>query len=104
MPCTAAIIPNMIPAFSFRVFGPMRYARVTMDTATGRSRGTGFVCFWNLADADKVVEQSNIIRTELAGATEAPVVRHTTPPPSPASQLTISHLSQKRTRSQWRLY
>ncbi|KAI9465856.1 hypothetical protein BJY52DRAFT_1220576 [Lactarius psammicola] len=57
----------------FRNFGPLRYARMTMDAATGRSRGTGFVCFWNLADADKVVEQSNIIRSELAGATEAPV-------------------------------
>ncbi len=77
---------------------------MTMDAATGRSRGTGFVCFWNLADADQVVEQSNIIRTELAGATEAPVVRHTVPPSSSASQLTISHLSQKRTRSRWRLY
>lgn len=57
----------------FRIFGPLRYARITMDAETGRSRGTGFVCFWNLADADKVVEQSNIIRTELAGAPEAAV-------------------------------
>ena len=99
----AAIKSNVISAFSFRVFGPLRYARMTMDAATGRSRGTGFVCFWNLADADKVVEQSNIVRTELAGATEAPVVRHTTPPSFPASQLTISHLSKKRTHSRWRL-
>ena len=75
-----------------------------MDTATGRSRGTGFVCFWNLADADKVVEQSDIIRTELAGAPEASVVRHTAPPSSPASHLTVSYSSQKRTRSRWRLY
>jgi nucleolar protein 4 len=75
-----------------------------MDAATGRSRGTGFVCFWNLADADKVVEQSDIIRTELAGAPEAAVVRHTAPSLSPASQLTISYFSQKRTRSRWRLY
>lgn len=74
----------MILVFSFRSFGPLRYARITMDVATDRSRGTGFVCFWNLADADKVVEQSNIIRTEMAGASEAPVVRHTAPPPSPA--------------------
>ena len=75
-----------------------------MDAATGRSRGTGFVCFWNLADADKVVEQSDIIRTELAGAPEAPVVRHTTSPSSPAFQLMISLFSPRRTRSRWRRY
>lgn len=75
-----------------------------MDAATGRSRGTGFVCFWNLVDADKVVEQSDIIRSELAGAPEAVVVRYTALPSSPASQLTISHFSQKRIRSRWRLY
>ncbi len=56
-----------------------------MDSATGQSRGTGFVCFWNLADANKVVEQSNVIRTEMAGATEAPIVRRTAPPSSSAS-------------------
>ncbi|KAI0260752.1 hypothetical protein BC834DRAFT_899152 [Gloeopeniophorella convolvens] len=55
----------------FRKFGPLRYARITMDAATGRSRGTGFVCFWNLADADKVIEQSNILRAEMTGETEA---------------------------------
>ena len=75
-----------------------------MDAATGRSRGTGFVCFWNLADADKVVEQSDIIRSELAGDPEAAVVRHIVLHSSPASQLTISHFSQKRIRSRWRLY
>jgi hypothetical protein len=31
----------------FRAFGPLRYARITLDPASGRSRGTGFVCFWN---------------------------------------------------------
>lgn len=75
-----------------------------MDAATGRSRGTGFVCFWNLADADKVVEQSDIIRSELAGDPEAAVVRYIVLHSSPASQLTISHFSQKRIRSRWRLY
>ncbi|KAH8103307.1 RNA-binding domain-containing protein [Cristinia sonorae] len=52
---------------TFRAFGPLRYARVTMDRETGRSRGTGFVCFWNKADADKAVEQSDILRAETTG-------------------------------------
>ncbi|KAH9849392.1 hypothetical protein C2E23DRAFT_737573 [Lenzites betulinus] len=51
----------------FRAFGPLRYARITVDFATGRSRGTGFVCFWNKEDADKAVEQGNILRAETMG-------------------------------------
>lgn len=35
----------------FSQFGSTRYARVVMDHATGRSRGTGFVCFYNPEDA-----------------------------------------------------
>lgn len=37
----------------FMQFGPVRYARVVMDQATQRPRGTGFVCFFNVEDADK---------------------------------------------------
>ncbi|KAJ7184156.1 hypothetical protein C8R46DRAFT_451512 [Mycena filopes] len=55
----------------FRAFGPLRYARITMDPSTGRSRGTGFACFWNREDADKVVEQSELLRMETTGS-EAP--------------------------------
>ncbi|KAJ7093119.1 hypothetical protein C8R44DRAFT_815616 [Mycena epipterygia] len=55
----------------FRAFGPLRYARITMDLSTGRSRGTGFACFWNKEDADKVVEQSELLRMETTGS-EAP--------------------------------
>ena len=46
-----------------------------MDTATGRSRGTGFACFWNRADADSVVEKSNSIRADMTGAVVATLVR-----------------------------
>jgi nucleolar protein 4 len=35
----------------FTQFGSVRYARVVMDHATGRSRGTGFVCFYDPKDA-----------------------------------------------------
>ncbi|RDW73513.1 RNA-binding-containing protein [Coleophoma cylindrospora] len=36
----------------FNQFGPVRYARVVMDRATDRPKGTGFVCFFNVEDAD----------------------------------------------------
>ncbi|VDC00543.1 unnamed protein product [Peniophora sp. CBMAI 1063] len=52
----------------FRVFGPLRYARITMDHELGRSRGTGFACFWNKEDADKAVELSDTLRAETTGA------------------------------------
>ncbi|KAI0300568.1 hypothetical protein B0F90DRAFT_1668364 [Multifurca ochricompacta] len=83
-----------------RKFGPLRYARITIDAATGRSRGTGFVCFWNRADADKVVEQSNTIRSDMTGAIEAPLPTRNpfamasilTPDPSaPSAQSLVLH-------------
>ncbi|GHJ89425.1 hypothetical protein NliqN6_5827 [Naganishia liquefaciens] len=42
----------------FRTFGPLRYAKITMDRATGRSRGTGFACFWKKEDADRALEEA----------------------------------------------
>ncbi|TKA75125.1 hypothetical protein B0A55_05016 [Friedmanniomyces simplex] len=36
----------------FRQFGNVRYARVVLDHETGRSKGTGFVCFYDTADTD----------------------------------------------------
>ncbi|TVY42690.1 putative RNA-binding protein [Lachnellula subtilissima] len=36
----------------FNQFGPVRYARVVMDRATARPKGTGFVCFFKVEDAD----------------------------------------------------
>ncbi|KAJ3199879.1 RNA recognition motif-containing protein [Entophlyctis luteolus] len=35
----------------FSHFGHLRYARITKDSVTGRSRGSGFVCFFNKTDA-----------------------------------------------------
>ncbi|KAI0691425.1 hypothetical protein BC835DRAFT_1407246 [Cytidiella melzeri] len=52
----------------FRAFGPLRYARITIDRDTGRSRGTGFACFWNKEDADKAIAQSDILRQETTGS------------------------------------
>jgi len=36
----------------FTQFGAIRYARVVMDKIADRPKGTGFVCFFNVADAD----------------------------------------------------
>lgn len=42
----------------FDVFGPVRYARVVLDHATERSKGTGFVAFYNQDDADTCVREA----------------------------------------------
>jgi nucleolar protein 4 len=49
---------------SFRAFGPLRYARITIDPASGRGRGTGFACFWNKEDADKALAFSDTLRAD----------------------------------------
>ncbi|KAG9085736.1 RNA recognition motif-containing protein [Ceratobasidium sp. UAMH 11750] len=49
----------------FRAFGPLRYARITLDKETGRSRGTGFVCFWKREDADLAIEETEAMAKEL---------------------------------------
>lgn len=56
----------------FRSFGPLRYAKITIDKATGRSRGTGFVCFWNNEHADEVIEEAQRVAMET-GANSIPV-------------------------------
>ena len=42
----------------FRNFGPVRYARVVYDPETERSRGTGFVCFFNESDSKSCVQSA----------------------------------------------
>ncbi|KAI9845766.1 MAG: RNA recognition motif-containing protein [Thelocarpon superellum] len=42
----------------FRQFGAVRYARVVMDHATDRSKGSGFVCFYKTEDADACIRQA----------------------------------------------
>lgn len=39
-------------------FGPVRYARIVMDHATERPRGTGFVCFYNKESYDKCLSEA----------------------------------------------
>ncbi|KAI9312627.1 hypothetical protein BX666DRAFT_1985001 [Dichotomocladium elegans] len=41
----------------FTRWGPVVYARITRNKHTGVSRGTGFVCMKNKADADKCLEE-----------------------------------------------
>ncbi|KAF5379115.1 hypothetical protein D9615_005877 [Tricholomella constricta] len=85
----------------FRSFGSLRYARITIDHATGRSRGTGFACFWNKEDADKVVAQSDLLRVETTGVA-TPVKKNpfTLPSiltPDPSSTLAQSLVLHGRT-------
>ncbi|KAK5054674.1 hypothetical protein LTR84_001566 [Exophiala bonariae] len=42
----------------FSTFGPVRYARVVYDPETERSKGTGFVCFFNVEDAKSCVKEA----------------------------------------------
>ncbi|CAG8795495.1 46225_t:CDS:10, partial [Gigaspora margarita] len=43
--------------YRFRPFGPLRYCVITRDDTTGRSRGTGFVCFEHKKHADACLEE-----------------------------------------------
>jgi nucleolar protein 4 len=58
----------------FRSFGPLRYARITIDRETGRSRGTGFVCFWKKEHADAAILEAERVAHET-GANAQPVRR-----------------------------
>jgi len=42
----------------FASFGAVRYARMVLDHATERSKGTGFICFYNSEDADNCLRDS----------------------------------------------
>ncbi|KAJ9095327.1 hypothetical protein QFC21_005693 [Naganishia friedmannii] len=53
----------------FRTFGPLRYAKITMDHATGRSRGTGFACFWKKEDADSALAEAARVH-QITGANQ----------------------------------
>ncbi|KAJ9476650.1 Nucleolar protein 4 [Pseudozyma hubeiensis] len=65
----------------FRTFGPLRYAKITMDRSTGRSKGTGFVCFWQASSADAALAQAKIIEREsgVSGSTSASVANQKNP-------------------------
>jgi nucleolar protein 4 len=60
--------PQCTTDTSFRSFGPIRYAKVTIDHATGRSRGTGFVCFWNKEHADAAIDEAARVAMETGTA------------------------------------
>ena len=42
----------------FEIFGPVRYARIVLDHATERPKGTGFVCYYNQGDADSCLREA----------------------------------------------
>ncbi|OCL05985.1 RNA-binding domain-containing protein [Glonium stellatum] len=49
----------------FSQFGPVRYARIVLDQATERPKGTGFVCFVKESDADDCLKGVPRIRAPL---------------------------------------
>lgn len=65
------VFTNMVATCRFRKFGPLRYARVTMDHEVGRSRGTGFVCFWKPEDATSVIEEAQRVKEVMGEAVGA---------------------------------
>ncbi|KAF8493329.1 hypothetical protein JB92DRAFT_3234511 [Gautieria morchelliformis] len=85
----------------FRSFGPLRYARITLDAATGRSRGTGFVCFWNKEDADRAIQQAELLTSETGStqvaAKKNPFKLTSILTPDPSSSLARSLVMQGRT-------
>ncbi|KAJ3182098.1 RNA recognition motif-containing protein [Geranomyces variabilis] len=68
---------------AFGVFGELRYARITMDRATGRARGTGFVCYKNKEDAaacmaayDQACKQSATLESFTGAPATAADAKH----------------------------
>ncbi|MCJ1407028.1 RNA recognition motif-containing protein [Ptychographa xylographoides] len=49
----------------FTPFGAIRYARVVLDFGTGRSKGTGFVCFYNVEDATDCLREAPRLQSTL---------------------------------------
>ena len=45
-------------ATQFKHFGGVRYARIVLDKATERSKGVGFVCFYDEQDADTCIKSA----------------------------------------------
>ena len=52
----------------FSQFGSTRYARIVLDHATERPKGTGFVCFYSPSDADQCIRGAP--RSTLPAATD----------------------------------
>ena len=58
IPCNDLKVDQEIRFSRFKPFGKLRYCRVTRDAETGKSRGTGFVCFLSKEDAEKCLQQA----------------------------------------------
>ncbi|RUS22492.1 hypothetical protein BC937DRAFT_88752 [Endogone sp. FLAS-F59071] len=59
----------------FETWGAVRYARITMDKDTGRSRGTGFVCFKDKFHADACLEEAEKVQS-MSRVEDTDVISH----------------------------
>ncbi|KAF9938412.1 RNA recognition motif-containing protein, partial [Mortierella alpina] len=80
----------------FRHWGKLRYCRVTMDHDTGRSRGTGFVCYYNkgaadncMAEAERVAAIVNPIQSENDRKKKNNFVKHAVLQPDLPEELAV---------------
>ncbi|KAH0437577.1 hypothetical protein IEQ34_026216 [Dendrobium chrysotoxum] len=55
----------------FRSFGPLRYAKLTMDNVSKRPKGTAFVCFWQKESAEKALQQAHLVEQEASAGTSS---------------------------------
>lgn len=74
----------------FKQFGPVRYARITMDRSSNppRSKGTGFVCFWNTEHAIAATKRAREVEAEAGTSKAAPAATQSNPFSMTSSVLT----------------
>lgn len=70
----------------FKQFGPVRYARITMDRSSEppRSKGNGFVCFWNQEHAMEALKKAREVEQEAGTA-----VKPASATPNPFSMTSV---------------
>ena len=64
-------VDDVILLRHFRAFGPVRYAKIVIDQATGRSRGTGFVTFHDQEDARSCLREAPRMLSSVGAQSEA---------------------------------
>ncbi|KAK9827371.1 hypothetical protein WJX81_002984 [Elliptochloris bilobata] len=85
----------------FSQFGPLQECVVMKDRATGKSRGFGFVTFWNAADAQRVLEGSHVVDGRRC---EPKMALPRGGPPQRSSRIFVARIPSTVTDEQFRQY